>query len=141
MNHIQFHYRMVLVCPICGGSRSNHWRTVIGHVNKCTTARPNVASRKVEPGEPHWRSDPLLMNHTRAPKTEATFVLPVWPDPPDDEKSVHRGQIFRCILKEWGAQVTTIKKAGTAEAEEEADKVEDAVADKDDNKLTTSKPR
>ena len=34
MNHIQFHYRMVLVCPICGGCRSNQWRTVKGHIKK-----------------------------------------------------------------------------------------------------------
>ena len=67
-------------------------------------------------------------------------MLPVWPDPPDDE-SVHRGQIFGCILKEWGAQVTTIKKAATAEAEEEADKVDDAAADKADDKLTSLKTR
>ena len=81
------------------------------------------------------------MNNTRAPETEATFTLPVWPNPPDAEESVHRGQIFRCILKEWETQVTTIKKAATAETEEEADKVEDAAADKDDNKLTSLKPR
>ena len=28
MNHVQFHYRMVLVCPICGSCGSNKWRTV-----------------------------------------------------------------------------------------------------------------
>ena len=67
-------------------------------------------------------------------------MLPVWPDPPDDE-SAHRGQIFECIHKEWEAQVTTIKEAAAAEAEEEADKVEDAVADKDDDKLASSRPR
>ena len=142
MNHIRFYDQMVLVCPICGGCRSNQWRTVIGHIKKCATARLNITSRKVEPGEPHWkRSDPLLMNHTRAPKTEATFTLPVWPDPPDDEESVHRGQIFGHILKEWGAQVATIKKAAAAEAKEEADKVEDAAPDKDDDKLTSLKLR
>ena len=75
MNRIQFHYRMVLVCAICGGCRSNQWRTVEGHVKKCTVAWPNVASRKVKPGEPHWRrSDPMLMNHTQAPEIEATFT-------------------------------------------------------------------
>ena len=63
---------------------------------------------------------PPLMNHTRAPKTEAMFMLPVWPDPPDDEESAHRGQIFECICKEWEVQVTTIKEAAAAEAEEEA---------------------
>ena len=133
---------MVLVCPVCGGCESNQWRTFKGHIKKCATSRPNVTSRKVEPGESHWRrSDPPLMNCTRAPGTKATFMLPVWPDPPDDEESVHRGQIFECICKEWEAQVATIKKAAAAEAKEEVDKVEDAVADKDDNKIISSKPR
>ena len=50
-------------------------------------------------------------------------MLPVWPDPPDDEESAHRGQIFKCIHKEREAQVATIKEAAAAEAEEEADKV------------------
>ena len=82
VNHIQFHYWMVLVCPICGGCGSNQWRTVEGHIKMCAIAQPNITSRKVEPGKPHWRgSDPPLMNHTWAPKTEAMFTLPVWPNP------------------------------------------------------------
>ena len=40
-----------------------------------------------------------------------------------------------------GTQVTTIKKAAASKAEEEVDKVENAVADKDNDKLTSSKPR
>ena len=40
-----------------------------------------------------------------------------------------------------GAQVTTINKAAASKAEEEVGKVEDAVADKDNDKLTSSKPR
>ena len=100
VNHIQFHYWMVLVCLICGGCGLNQWKTIEGHIKKCAAARPNVSSRKVKPGELHWRrSDLPLMNHTRAPKTEATFTLPVWPDPPDDEESAHGGQIFKCICK------------------------------------------
>ena len=43
MNPIQFHYRMVLVCPICSSSGSNQWRTVEGHIKKCAAAQPNVA--------------------------------------------------------------------------------------------------
>ena len=35
MNHIQFHYRMVLMCLICGSCGSNHWRIVEGHIKKC----------------------------------------------------------------------------------------------------------
>ena len=86
MNHIQFHYRMVLVCPICGGCGSNQWRTVEGHVKKFAAAQPNIASRKVKPGEPHWRrSDLLLINHTQAPETEATYTLQVWSDPSNNE--------------------------------------------------------
>ena len=69
MNHIRFHYRMVLVCPICGGCGSNQQRTVEGHIKRSAVARPNVMSRKNEPGELHWmRSDPPLMNHTQAPE-------------------------------------------------------------------------
>ena len=141
MNHIQFHYQMVLVCPISGGCRSNQWRTVKGHAKKCAVAHSNIASRKVQPGELHWmRSDPPLMNHTRTPETEAMFTLPVWPDPPNDDEPAHQGQIFECIHKEWEAQVTTIKEAVAAEAEE-ADKVDDAAVNKDGSKLATSKPR
>ena len=80
------------------------------------------------------------MNHTWAPKTEAMFTLPVWPDPPNDEEPAHQGQIFECIHKEWEAQVTTIKEAATEEAEE-ADKVNDAAVNKDDSKLATLRPR
>ena len=90
MNHVQFHYRMVLVCPICGSCGSNQWRTVKGHIKKCAAAQSNVADRHVEKGEPHWRkSDPPLKNHTRAAETEATYTLPVWSDPPNDEEATH----------------------------------------------------
>ena len=34
VNHIQFYYWIVLVCPICGGCGSNQWRTVEGHIKK-----------------------------------------------------------------------------------------------------------
>ena len=132
---------MVSVCPICGGCESNHWRTVEGHIKKCVVAQPKVASRKVEPGEPHWRrSDPQLMNHTWAPETEATFTLPVWPDSPNDEEPGHWGQIFKHICKEWEAQVTTIKETVAAEAEE-ADKVNDAAVNKDHSKPATLRPK
>ena len=75
VNHPRFHYKIVEVCPICGGCGLNQWRTVEGHIKKCAAAHPNITSRKVEPGEPHWmRSDLPLMNDTRAPETEATFI-------------------------------------------------------------------
>ena len=98
MNHIQFHYRMVLVHPICSCCGLNQWRTFEGHIKKCAAAQPYVANRDVEPGEPHWRkSDPPLKNHTRAAETEATYTLPIWPDPPNDEEATHQGQIIKCI--------------------------------------------
>ena len=118
MNHIQFHYRMVLVCPICGGC---------------------ITSRKVKPGEPQWRRlDLLLMNHTQAPEMEATLTLTVWPDPPNDEESAHGGQIFKCIWKKLEAQVANIKGAVAAEAQE-ADKSDDVAVDKNDSNQATSK--
>ena len=64
----------------------------------------------------------------------------MWPDPPNDGKPAHQGQIFKPIHKEWETQVTIIKEAAAAEAEEE-DKVNDAVANKDDSKPATLKPR
>ena len=78
------------------------------------------------------RSHPPLMNHIWAPETEATFTLQVWPDPPNGP--AHQGQIFEYICKEWEAQVTTIKEAAAAEAEE-------AKANKDDSKPATLKPK
>ena len=141
MNHIQFHYRMVLVCPNCGGCGSNQWRTVEGHVKKCATAWPNVAGRKVKPGEPHWRrSDPHLMNHTWAPETEAMYTVQVWPDPPNNEEPTHRSQIFERIQREWEAQVVDIRGAAAAEAEE-ADKGDDVVVNKDDSKQAKPKSK
>ena len=38
MNHVLFHYRMVLMCLICGSCGSNQWRTVEGHIKKCAVA-------------------------------------------------------------------------------------------------------
>ena len=35
MNHIRFHYHVVLVCPTCGGCGWNQWGTVKGHIKKC----------------------------------------------------------------------------------------------------------
>ena len=104
MNHIRFHYRMVLVWPICGGCGSNQWKTVEGHIKKCAAAGPNVSDRNVVPGEPHLRkSDPPLKNHTRAVATGATYTLQVWPAALNDEEATHGGQIFQCIPKELTA--------------------------------------
>ena len=55
MNHVQFHYRMVLVCPICGGCGTNQWRLVEGHIKKCVAAQPKVADREVNAGELHLK--------------------------------------------------------------------------------------
>ena len=90
LNHIQFHYRMVLVCPICSGCGLNQWKTVEGHVKKCAAARPNVAERIIMPCELHWRKlDPPLKNDTRAVAMEVTYTLQVWPDAPNDEEATH----------------------------------------------------
>ena len=87
LNHVRFHYRMALVCPIYGGCGSNQWKTVEGHVKKCAAARPNMAERNIVPDEPHWRkSDPPLKNQTRAVVMEATNTLQVWSDPSNDEE-------------------------------------------------------
>ena len=52
LNHLRFHYRMVLVCPICAGCGSSSWRTVKGHTKACALQRLNIAGRWVSPGEP-----------------------------------------------------------------------------------------
>ena len=88
MNHIRFHYRMVLVCPIYGGCGSNQWKTVKGHIKKCAAVWPNVADRNVMPGDPHWwKSDPPLKNHTRTVATRAMYTLQVWPAAPNDDEA------------------------------------------------------
>ena len=117
INHVWFHYRMVLVCPICGSRGWNHWRIVKGHIKKCAVAQPNVADRVVEPGKPHWRkSNPPLRNHTTAAETEATYTLSVWPDTPSDEDATDWGQIFKYLQMEWTVQVQNIREAAAAEA-------------------------
>ena len=81
-----------------------------------------------------------MRNHTRAPETEATYKLQVWPDLPNDEEATHQGQIFKCIQKEWEAPVVSIRKAAVAEAEE-AEKGDDGEVNKDDDKQTKLKPK
>ena len=54
MNHLRFHYQMVLVCPICAGCGSNSWRTVKTHIKACAKSRSAMASHKADPGEPLW---------------------------------------------------------------------------------------
>ena len=43
LNHLRFHYCMVLVCQICAGCESSSWRTVKGHTKACALQRPNIA--------------------------------------------------------------------------------------------------
>ena len=80
------------------------------------------------------------MNHTWAPETEAMYTLQVWPDPPNDEEPTHRGQIFKCIQREWEAQIVNIRGAAATEAKE-ADKGDNIVVDTDDSKQAKSKPK
>ena len=54
MNHLRFHYRMVLICPICAGHGSNSWRMVKAHIKACAKLRSTMASHKADPGEPLW---------------------------------------------------------------------------------------
>ena len=85
LNHLRFHYHMVLVCSICAGCRSSSWRTVKGHIEACALQRPNIAGRWVSPGKPLWHSsNNKLRNLTRADMTAMTFKLPVWLNPPND---------------------------------------------------------
>ena len=126
---------------MCGGCGLNQWRTVKGHIRKCAVAQPNIAGRVVKPGKPHWRKlDPPLRNHTQAPEIEATYTLKVWLDPLNNEEATHQGQIFKCIQKEWEAQVVDIRKAAAAEAEE-AEIGDDGEVDKDDDKQAKLKPK
>ena len=67
MNHLRFHYRMVLICPIHSGCGSNSWRMIEAHIKACAKLRSTVASHKADPGEPlWWRSDNQLKGLTRA---------------------------------------------------------------------------
>ena len=112
MKHTGFHYRMVLVCPICGGCGSNQWRIVKGHIKKCAIARPKVVDQDVNPGEPHWKkSNRPLKHHTRGKKTEATYTLSTWPDPPNDEDPTDWDQIFKCIQEEWTVQIKHMRRS------------------------------
>ena len=50
VNHLWFHYQMVLVCPICGGCRLNQWQTVEGHIKKCAAPHPYMWTGKSSQG-------------------------------------------------------------------------------------------
>ena len=96
MNHLRFHYRMVLICPTCAGCRSNSWRTVKAHIKACAKSRSTVASHKADPGEPPWwRSNNQLKGLTRALETAVTFKLPTWTNPPDDANQEDRGHLIK----------------------------------------------
>ena len=50
MNHLRFHYHMVLVCPICAGCGLNSWRTVEAHIEACAPNRyqPWPATKQIQ---------------------------------------------------------------------------------------------
>ena len=99
-----------------------------------------MADSVIEPSEPHWgKSDPPLKNHTRAAETEAMYTLSVWPDSPNDEDATDQGQIFKCIWKEWTAQVGNIREAAAAEAAK-VNKDDDGKVDKGNSKQAKPKP-
>ena len=142
VNHMQFHYRMVLVCPICGGWGSNHWKIIKAHIKKCVLAQPAVAEWEIEPGKLLWKkSDKPLRDHTRAQETESTYNLLVWPDWSNDKEASDWGQIIEHILTEWQVQVDDIRvETATAKAAK-VDKDGDGENAKDDSKDTKSKSK
>ena len=111
MNHLRFHYWIVLVYPICAGCGSNSWRTVEAHIKACARQRPGIASQKVNPGKPLWqRTDNRLRGLTRAEETVTTFKLPTWKNPPDDANQEDRGHLIDKILTEMQEQLKALEK-------------------------------
>ena len=111
MNHLRFHYQMVLVCPICAGCRPNSWKTVKAHVKACTRQRPGIASQKVNPGEPlWWRTDNQLRGLTTAEETATIFELPTWTHPPDDTNQEDRDHLIDKTLTEMREQLKALEE-------------------------------
>ena len=76
--------------------------------------RPNIAERRVPPGEPLWRSsNNRLRSLTRADTTAMTFKLPVWSNPPDDAELGDRARLITKVLSEVQAQMTVMKEEAT----------------------------
>ena len=118
MNHLRFHYQMVLVCPICAGCRSNSWRTVKAHIKAYARERPGIASRKVNPGEPLWqRTDNRLRGLTRTEETATTFELPTWTNPPDDANQEDRGHLINKTLTEMQEKLKALEEEAPRAAE------------------------
>ena len=113
-----FHYRMVLVCPICVGCRSNSWRTVEAHIKACARQRPGISSQKVNPGETlWWKTDNQLRGLTRAEETATTFKLPTWMNPPDDANQKDRGHLIDKTLTEMREQPKALEEEAPRAAE------------------------
>ena len=111
MNHLRFHYRMVLICPICAGCGSNSWRTIEAHIKACAKSRSTMASCKADPGETlWWRSNNQLKGLTRAPETAATFKLPTWTNSPNDANQEDRGHLIKKTLSEMQEQLKALKE-------------------------------
>ena len=49
LNHLWFHYHMVLVCPICVGCGSSSWQTIKSHVEVCVQQRPSITEHGCHP--------------------------------------------------------------------------------------------
>ena len=111
MNHLRFHYRMVLICPIFAGCGLNSWRNIEAHIKACAKLRSTMASHKADPGEPlWWRSDNQLKGLTRAPETAATFKLPTWTNPLNDANQEDRGHLINKTLSEMQEQLKALKE-------------------------------
>ena len=91
LNHLRFHYQMVLVCPICTGCGSSSWQTIKSHIEACAQQRLTITVHQVPPGETlWWSSDNRLKSLTRAEPTASTFQLPTWPNLPDNMDTADR---------------------------------------------------
>ena len=87
LNHLCFHYQMVLVCPICAGSGSSSWRTIKSHIKACAQQQPLNTAHRVQPRKPLWQSsNNRLKGLTRVKPTATSFELPTWTDTPYDNK-------------------------------------------------------
>ena len=108
MNHLRFHYQMVLVCPICAGCGSNSWRTIKAHIKACAKLKSAVTSSKTDPGEPLWqRSNNKLKG---APETAATFKLPTWTNPPSDANQEDSSHLFDKTLSGMQEQLKDLEE-------------------------------
>ena len=135
MNHLRFHYRMVLICPICAGCRSNSWRTTEAHIKACAKSRSTMASCKADPGEPLWQRS----NNQLKGFTTATFKLPTWTNPPNDANQEDRGHLIDKTLSEMQEQLKALKEEADRAAKTKMSTHNKNAKDPDGNKTVNDK--